>query len=229
VTVKIKVKYLYLIATSLLLNIVSLAQNAEFGVATYYGDKFNGRKTSSGEILDNKKLTCAHRTHPFGTLLKVTNIKNNLSVVVKVNDRGPFKAGRIIDVTKEAARQLDFVANGLANVKVEIYVPEKKVEPPAEPKEIATLYEVDLSTITTEGYGIQIHSFQQIDNLFTELLRLEKVYGTKPLVQVADVKGECYYRLILGPYPDREKAENKLEKIKKDGLNGFIVEFGNVK
>jgi len=204
------------------------AQQPEFGQASYYGDKFNGRRTASGEVFDNKKMTAAHRTHPFGTQLKVTNLKNNKSVVVTVNDRGPFKAGRVIDVSKEAANQLDFVIAGIADVKVEIYKPEKQPEPPVEPQEIATLYEVDIKTVNPVGFGIQIHSFKQIDNLFTELLRLEKEYGSKPMVQVADIEGECFYRLILGPYPDRLKAEQKLEKFNKDGLKGFIVDFSKL-
>jgi len=207
------------------INVISFAQKPEFGQATYYGDKFNGRRTASGEIFDNKKLTAAHRTHPFGTKLKVTNLKNNKTVVVTVNDRGPFKAGRIIDVTKEAAKELDFVAAGVIDVKVEIYVEEKPPETPTPPKEIATTYQVDLNVIKPEGFGVQVHSFTHIDNLFTELLRIEKEYGAKPMVQVADIDGDCYYRIILGPYADRLKAENKLEKLKKDGLNGFVVDL----
>lgn len=74
--------------------------------ASYYGDKFNGRKTASGETFSNNKLTAAHRKLPFGTLLKITNLANNESVVVKVNDRGPFVKSREIDLSKRAFMQI---------------------------------------------------------------------------------------------------------------------------
>ena len=90
------------------------------GQASYYADKFNGNKTASGEKYNKKALTCAHRTYPFGTVLKVTNTTNGKSVQVRVNDRGPFKAGRIVDVSGAAADKLDMKKAGVINVKVEV-------------------------------------------------------------------------------------------------------------
>ena len=90
------------------------------GAASYYGDEFNGRPTSSGEIFDNWKLTAAHRTLPFGTLLRVQNLKNNKAVVVRVNDRGPFVEDRVIDLSKRAAEQLGMLNDGVANVVISI-------------------------------------------------------------------------------------------------------------
>lgn len=89
------------------------------GVASYYADKYNGRPTASGETFDNGKLTAAHRTLPFGTTVRVTNLDNGRSVVVRVNDRGPFVKGRIIDLSRAAAKRLDMINAGLARVKVE--------------------------------------------------------------------------------------------------------------
>lgn len=86
------------------------------GVASYYGKKFHGRKTASGEIYDMYKLTAAHRTLPFGTRVLVTNLANGKSVVVKINDRGPFIKGRIIDLSYEAARRIGIT--GLGKVKL---------------------------------------------------------------------------------------------------------------
>ncbi len=91
-----------------------------YGYSSWYGDRFHGRKTASGELYDMYKLTAAHRTLPFGTYIKVTNLQNNKSVVVKVNDRGPFKANRIIDVSRKAASKLGFINQGLARVRLEI-------------------------------------------------------------------------------------------------------------
>ncbi len=90
------------------------------GKASFYHDKFNGRKTSNGEIFSNHKYTCAHKTLPFGTMLKVTNMSTGQSVLVKVNDRGPFVRGRILDLSKAAARQIGMIQDGVATVKIEI-------------------------------------------------------------------------------------------------------------
>jgi rare lipoprotein A len=93
---------------------------AERGDASYYAQDFHGRKTASGEPFDMHELTAAHRTLPMGTRVRVTNLENGRDVVVRINDRGPFKRGRVIDVSYEAARKLDMVASGVAPVKVEV-------------------------------------------------------------------------------------------------------------
>jgi rare lipoprotein A len=89
------------------------------GVASYYGKQFHGRKTASGEKYNMHALTAAHRTLPFGTQVKVTNLTNDRSVVVRVNDRGPFIRGRIMDVSLEAARRLQMIGAGTARVRLE--------------------------------------------------------------------------------------------------------------
>lgn len=90
------------------------------GLASYYSTEFHGRKTSSGEIFDKDALTAAHRTYPFGTILLVTNQKNGKQVEVKVNDRGPVKPERIIDLSYGAAIEIDMVRDGLVRVRVEV-------------------------------------------------------------------------------------------------------------
>lgn len=91
------------------------------GVASYYHDKFNGRKTASGERFDNSEYTAAHRELPFGTKVRVTNLANDKSVVVKINDRGPFSRGREIDLSKKAFMEIsDKTTHGELNVKLEI-------------------------------------------------------------------------------------------------------------
>ena len=94
-----------------------LKSNAE---ASYYAEKYHGRKTASGEIFNMNAFTCAHKTLPFGTVLRVTNLSNNKSVDVRVNDRGPFVKGREIDVSKAAAQKLGMIKTGTARVKIEI-------------------------------------------------------------------------------------------------------------
>ncbi len=89
------------------------------GIASYYADKYEGKPTASGEIFRQNLLTAAHKTLPFGTMVTVTNLKNGKKVRVKINDRGPFVAGRIIDLTSRGAKELDFIRDGIVNVKIE--------------------------------------------------------------------------------------------------------------
>jgi len=88
------------------------------GEASYYADKFSGRKTADGSIFRQTKRTAAHNTLPFGTKVRVINLKNGKSVKVRINDRGPFVKGRIIDLSKKAARKLDMVNDGVVEVKL---------------------------------------------------------------------------------------------------------------
>jgi peptidoglycan lytic transglycosylase len=90
------------------------------GIASYYADEFNGRKTANGEIFDMHDLTAAHRTLPFNSIVRVQNLENGKSVTVRINDRGPFKDNRVIDLSFAAARKLDLVQSGTAPVKLEI-------------------------------------------------------------------------------------------------------------
>ena len=93
---------------------------SETGVASYYADKYHGKPTASGETFDMRALTAAHPTYKFGTRVKVTHLENNRSVIVRINDRGPFVKGRVIDLSLAAAKELDMVKSGLAQVKLEI-------------------------------------------------------------------------------------------------------------
>lgn len=96
-----------------------LAQDAEYGKASYYADRFHGKKTASGELYHADSLTAAHKTLPFGTLVNVTNLDNNQSVIVRINDRGPFIQGRIIDLSKKAMKMIKGLNRGVIRVRVE--------------------------------------------------------------------------------------------------------------
>lgn len=89
------------------------------GLVSYYGRKFHGRKTASGEVYDSTKLTAAHRKYPFGTKLKVTNPKNGKSVIVVVNDRGPFSGNRVLDLSYLAAEKVGIIESGVARLDIE--------------------------------------------------------------------------------------------------------------
>lgn len=100
------------------------AQRAQVGLATYYGPGFQGNRTASGARFDQRRMTAAHRTLPLGTRVRVTNLENGESVVLLINDRGPYgrnrRKGAIIDVSKGAATRLDFIADGLTRVRIEV-------------------------------------------------------------------------------------------------------------
>ncbi len=102
--------------------IISLLPSCSYttrkGLASYYADSYEGKTTANGEVYRQSKITAAHKTLPFGTKVEVTNLSNNKSVVVRINDRGPYISGRIIDLTKAAAKEIDMVGAGVAKVKI---------------------------------------------------------------------------------------------------------------
>jgi rare lipoprotein A len=113
-------KYLTIFFFSLLLiSFTKVEPYTQVGRASYYANKFEGRRTSSGEIFKQNQLTAAHKTLKFGTLVKVTNLKNDSTVVVKINDRLSKSSSSVIDLTTKAAKQLNFIRNGHAQVKIE--------------------------------------------------------------------------------------------------------------
>jgi rare lipoprotein A len=105
----------YLLIISLL---SSCGYSTRKGLASYYADSYEGKTTANGEIYRQGKITAAHKTLPFGTKVEVTNLSNNKTVVVRINDRGPYIRGRIIDLTKAAAKEIDMVGAGVAKVKI---------------------------------------------------------------------------------------------------------------
>jgi len=109
-----------LITLLYLLPLALFAQVFEEGDASWYGGKFQGRQTANGEIFDTEKMTAAHKTLPFNTVVKVINLSNNKSTIVRINDRGPFAKERIIDLSRAAAAEIDMVDAGVAPVQIEI-------------------------------------------------------------------------------------------------------------
>ena len=111
----VKQKLFYLLVILLL---SSCGYTTRKGLASYYADSYEGKTTANGEIYRQGKITAAHKTLPFGTKVEVTNLSNNKSVVVRINDRGPYISGRIIDLTKAAAKEIDMLGAGVAKVKI---------------------------------------------------------------------------------------------------------------
>jgi rare lipoprotein A len=111
---------LLLLLTCPLVGCAHATTPAQGGIASYYADAYHGRTTASGETFDMYELTAAHRTLPFGTRVRVTNLDNGRSVTVRINDRGPFIDGRVIDLSLAAAQRLDMVEAGIVPVKLEV-------------------------------------------------------------------------------------------------------------
>jgi rare lipoprotein A len=203
------------------------------GRASFYADKFEGRATASGEKYRHSKLTAAHLTLPFGTKVKVTNLDNQKSVVVKVNDRGPFVEGRVIDLSKSAAELLDFVTAGLADVQLEIVKvvvdkggnAGKPVQSDAHIVDPKEYYKFEATRVALSGYGIQIGSFVELANVMRVAENLKSKYRKQVTVQVADINKVKYYKIIVGNFPSRTKAEPQKAKVIRDYPDCFIVKF----
>ena len=121
--------YLKIVFCTFILMTISINSYSQVyhGKASYYGGKLHGRKTASGEVFNQYAMTCAHKTLPFGTILKVTNKSNGKTVTVRVTDRGPYCGGRIIDLSYGAAKEIGMLSSGVANVSAEIIKPKKQL------------------------------------------------------------------------------------------------------
>ncbi len=200
-------------------------------VASYYADKFNGRRTASGEIFNMYGFTAAHKTLPFGTILKVTNLENGKTVNVRVNDRGPFVQGRELDVSKAAAQQLEMTGTGTARVSIEIVDSMENVSddaaPEATPKTVAlpTANSVNSASIAeapveaeVERWDIQLGAFSDQGNAKVMAHRLVQA-GFK---NVAYQKVGNITRVVL-----RDIASEDIEKVAteldKNGFTNYLV------
>ena len=193
------------------------------GIASWYGKKFHGRRTSSGETYDMYAMTAAHKSLPLPTYVEVTNLKNKRSIIVKVNDRGPFHQNRIIDLSYTAARKLDIVANGTGLVEIRAIDPgkpgkriERKKEPvvqdPGAPVRTA-------ASTGSQGFFIQVGAFGNEIN--AERMR-NKINGLgENLVRVrsATVNGKLLHRVQIGPLYDVDKADSIVGQLADYNIN----------
>ena len=239
-------KYL-LVLVFMFISINLYCQNTfiQEGLASYYADKFEGRTTANGEIYKHSEYTASHLTLPFGTKVKVTNLSNNVSVVVRINDRGPFIKGRIIDVSKSVAQKLDFIESGLVNVKIEtIKDTTSNTDIKNIDKELALAddmasydieqeisknnnlyYSFDVNIVSPHGYGIQIGSFKEMANLAKLTERIKTHYNKSVIVQVNKINGEKIYRVIVGTFSTKQEAENYKSNFIKELSDCFVVKF----
>jgi rare lipoprotein A len=214
-----------------LLSISFAVAQVQTGKASFYADKFEGTPTASGEKYKHTKLTAAHKTLPFGTKVKITNLANNESVEVIINDRGPYVEGRIVDVSKSAAEKLGFVNQGLAEVRLEVIdAGDGKTSDPGRTIDHVTVeekefYDFEIGRLKPKGFGIQIGTYQELVNLMRLADNLKNSYKKQVTVQVKILNGVKYYGLILGQFPSRTKAEQFRDELIKKFPDAFIVEY----
>jgi rare lipoprotein A len=223
-----------LLAFILLLPFSLTIAQVQVGKASFYADKFEGSPTASGEKYKHNKLTAAHKSLPFGTRVKVTNVANDQSVDVIINDRGPYVENRIIDLSKSAAEKLGFVNLGLAEVRLEVLdAGDGKTSDPArtidhvmvEEKEF---YDFEIARFKPKGFGVQIGTYQELVNLMRLSDNLKNSYKKQVTVQVKILNGVKYYGLIVGKFPSHAKAEQFRDKLRKKFPDAFIVEYNKI-
>lgn len=214
--------------------IIGLNAQTQTGKASFYADKFEGRTTASGEKYKHNKLTAAHKTLPFGTKVKVTNLANNKEIEVTINDRGPYVEGRIIDLSKAAAEALGFINLGLADVKMEVVDAgdgKGKTQPVTIDKvsvDEKEFYDLSISRLKPKGFGVQIGTYQELVNLMRLSENLKNSYKRDVTIQVKVINGIKYYSIILGQFSKRPKATDFLSDVKKKFPDAFIVEFNRL-
>lgn len=227
---------MYKLLCAFLLSLLSASSfgQVQMGKASFYADKFEGRPTASGEKYRHSKLTAAHKTLPFGTRVRITNLSNNATVEVIINDRGPYVDNRIIDISKSAAEKLGFINQGLADIKLEVVDPgDGKTSDPIKTVdqvlvEEEEFYEFEISRLKPKGYGVQIGTYQELVNLMRLSDNLKNSYKKQVTVQVKVINGIKYYGLILGQFPSRPKAEQFRAELKRKFPDAFIVEYGRL-
>ena len=161
---------------------------SETGIASWYGVKFHGHKTSNGEIFDMYKVSAAHKTLPIPSYVKVTNLDNGLSIIARVNDRGPFQDGRLIDLSYAGAVKLGYEKQGTARVRVEAVMPENA---------------------KTYQYFVQVGAFSSLDNAEKTKHQVEQYTSSKVFIEKT-----TFYRVKVGPLTERQakKLQSKLAR-----------------
>jgi len=187
------------------------------GIASWYGNKFHGKRTSSGEDYDMYAMTAAHKTLPIPVFVEVTNHDNNRKAIVKVNDRGPFHQGRIIDLSYAAATKLGVAQTGTANVSIRVVMSESDKN--------RQLSSAVVEPVAVEGdkLYVQIAAFSSEDNA---LLHLDKLQGegfSDVRLHIESKKGKAMYRVRIGPLPSEQVAQNVVVQLKENNHKGSKI------
>jgi rare lipoprotein A len=168
----------------------------ETGIASWYGDPYHGRRTASGEIYDMEQLTAAHKTLPFGTWVEVNDLENGKLIEVRINDRGPFVDGRIIDLSLAAARQIEMVGPGTARVRLKVIA---APNPPTAPT----------SSPAVEGFAVQAGAFSNRERADSVQSSLQKNFEDTRVVQTSTV-----WVVLVGRELTRDAANELVGKVR---------------
>ncbi|MGN0919087.1 MAG: septal ring lytic transglycosylase RlpA family protein [Oxalobacter sp.] len=222
----------------------SLSYYKQQGIGSWYGKKFHGLQTSSGETYDMFGMTAAHPTLPIPSYARVTSLENGKQVIVRVNDRGPFLSGRLIDLTYTAAYKLGYVNKGSGRVEVELLLPDEieriqngsttTYTGTASTKPISAFKigksQIDTRTTTSavtaasvaSGYYVQFGAYQSIGNAQSHQDRYSRLWpGHYPVIKTVPHDG--LYKLMAGPFPTKEEASLARQEMLDRGVDGFVV------
>lgn len=176
--------------------------STESGVASWYGPPYHGRQAAGGEIYDMETLVAAHRTLPFNTWVRVVNLTNQKAIDVRIIDRGPFVGGRIIDLSKAAARAIDMIGPGTAQVRVEVL---------RAPVPTPGIFAVQLGVFTNRGNAERLRD------------RMQSMYGSARMVERPG--DPTVWRVLVGAEPTEEDARNLERRIRQETSekNGSLI------
>jgi len=188
------------------------------GYASWYGDQFHGHLTANGEKYDMYRLTAAHRDAPFGSLVKVTNLENHRTTQVRVNDRGPFVRGRIIDLSRAAAKELGMLSTGTTRVRLEFLGTIAPAEPEA-PPQAPSATETSPKEVMEKIY-LQAGAFRGYQNA---KVFVEEFSSFHPELKPQIVEQDGFFRVWLGPYPTAAEATDIQTRLKGEGKETVLL------
>ncbi len=196
---------------------------AEQGIASWYGTKFHGRRTSSGETYDMYAMTAAHKSLPLPTYVRVTNLNNGKYIIVKVNDRGPFHENRIIDLSYVAAQKLDIVKKGTGLVEVRALQAGQPVNPAPGSGPGAPVLTSTGNRSASAGFYIQVGSFSELLN--AEKMRRKLGPLGESLVKISQtiISGNTLYRVRIGPLTNIDTADEIVSSLAAYGINDHHI------
>jgi len=185
----------------------------ERGIASWYGRPFDGRPTANGEIYDMNRLSCAHKTLPLGTVVRVTNLANHRHLDLRVNDRGPYVHGRIVDCSRAAARRLGFLDAGTVPVKLQVVRAGRGGRP---------AYREGPNGGGHYAYTLQLGAFTDPAGAQALAARLRRD-GMTPRIEVAMVNGRRFHRVRTGRYPSKAAADQAAASLYAQGYDIYLA------
>ncbi len=198
------------------------------GIASWYGTKFHGRRTSSGDEYDMYLMTAAHKTLRIPVFVEVTNVDNGRKAIVKVNDRGPFHEGRIIDLSYAAATKLGVAQSGTANVKIRLIGVSDKAKTPVSnvvknAVVLGPVGEPKSAVASSDKLYVQVAVFSTRKNALTQMARLQEQGFFDVRLHVEQKKDSALYRVRIGPLPSERVAKNVSAQLEENNHHDLKI------